>query len=295
MAIKIILNPYADRWRAKAKLAEIEAAFTAVSLSYDLTVTEYPGHGIELAYTAVQDGADAVIAAGGDGTINEVINGVLQAAGKEPTVPFGILPIGTANDFSDLVGIPRDIEACVRLIAAGNTRQIDAGRVNERYFINNCAVAMEPMVTIENIKMTHFSGVLRYVVALFRALVKLKAWQMEIEWDGGGYKGPVYLLSVCNGPRTGGFYMAPDALVDDGLFDFVFAPQVPKRTVLSVLVRLLNKTHIYHPAITYERTSHLTLTSRPGTPIHADGELFGESETAVSYELLPAKVTLLIL
>ncbi len=294
MTIKVILNPYANRWGAKARLTEIEAVLTAVSLPYDLTITETPNQAIDVAYEAAQAGYDAIIAAGGDGTINEVINGVLQAAGTGPTVPFGILPIGTANDFSDMIGLPHDLAACAGLFAAGKTRQIDAGRVNERFFINNCAVAMEPMVTIENIKMTRFSGTLRYVAALVKALVKLKAWEMKIEWDGGGYEGAAYLLSVCNGPRTGGFYMAPDAVFDDGLLDFVFAPEVPKRSVLAILVRLFNKTHIYHPAVTYGKTTSLSLTSRPGTPIHADGELFTESETAVTCHILPGKVTLLV-
>jgi len=294
MAIKVILNPYANRWGAKARLAEIEAALTAVSLPFDLAITETPNQGMDMAYEAAQAGYDAVIAAGGDGTINEVINGLLKAAGAGPTVPFGILPVGTANDFSDLIGLPRDLEACANLFAVGNTRQIDAGQVNERFFINNCAMAMEPMVTIENIKMTRFSGTLRYMVALVKALMRLKAWEMKIEWDGGGYEGASYLLSVCNGPRTGGFYMAPDAIFDDGLLDFVFAPEVPKRTVLAILVRLFNKTHIHHSAVTYGKTTSLSLTSLPGTPIHADGELFTESETAVTCQILPGKVTLLV-
>ena len=294
MAVKVILNPYANRWGAKARLAEIEAALTAVSLSYNLTITDSPNQGIDVAYEAAQEGYDAIVAAGGDGTINEVINGVLRAAGTGPTVPFGILPIGTANDFSDLIGLPRDLEACARLFAAGKTKQIDAGQVNERFFINNCAMAMEPMVTIENIKMTRFSGTLRYVVALVKALIRLKAWGMKIEWDGGGYEGASYLLSICNGPRTGGFYMAPEAIFDDGLLDFVFAPEVPKWTVLAILVRLFNKTHVHHPAVTYGKTTRLSLTSQPGTPIHADGEVFTESETAVTCQIHSGKVTLLV-
>ena len=189
--------------------------------------------------------------------------------------------------------MPRDLDACAAIIAAGITRQVDAGRVNERYFINNCAVAMEPLVTIENIEMTRFSGTVRYLVALVKSLLKLQAWQMDISWDDGGYSGPAYLLSVCNGPRTGGFYMAPDAKIDDGLFDFVFAPKVPKRTVISILLRLFIKTHIFHPAVTYGKSKRLSLTSVPGTPIHADGEVIARSETAVSFEILPNRVTLL--
>jgi len=293
MNVKVILNPYANRWRAGSRVAEVRAAFTAVGLTPDIVQTSQPREGITLAETAAAEGCDAVVAAGGDGTLNEVANGLLRAAGNGPTVPFGILPIGTANDFSDMVGLPRDLTQAARIIAAGKTRQLDAGRINDHFFINNCAVAMEPMITLENIRMKRLSGEIRYVVALLKGLVKLKAWQMELRWDGGGYTGPTYLLSVCNGPRTGGFYMAPEAAVDDGLFDFVFAPKVPKRTVLAILVRLFRKTHIFHPQVVYGRTTHITITSQPGTPIHADGEIIAEAATHIEYEILPGKLTLL--
>lgn len=293
MSVKVILNPYADRWNAQARRPQLEAALQAAGVDYDLVVTAGPGDGITLARTAVEEGATAVVAAGGDGTINEIVNGVLQASGDGPTLPFGILPVGTANDFYRMADLPLDLNASARVIAGGKTRAIDAGLVNERYFINNSAVAMEPMVTIENIRMKRLSGEIRYVVALIKAILKLKAWQMDIRWDGGGYKGPAYLLSVCNSPRTGGFMMAPGAELDDGQFDIVFAPEVSKGTVLNVLVKLTQGKHIEHPKVTFLRTTQLSLTSEPGTPVHADGEVFTESATAVSYRILPGKVSLL--
>lgn len=295
MKVKIVLNPYANRWAAKAQVPQIEAAFRAAGIAYDLTVTAEVGEGIPVTEEAVRAGYDAIVAAGGDGTINEVVNGLIRAAAPgNPTLPLGILPLGTANDFSDMAGLPRDLKTAVQTIRDRHTWLIDAGRVNDYYFINNSAVAMEPMVTLENIKMKRFSGELRYIVALVRALVKLSAWQMEIAWDGGGYEGPGYLLSLCNTPRTGGFYMAPEAVMDDGLLDFVFAPEVPKRTVLAVLLRLLRGTHVYHPVVTYGRTTRLSLTSQPGTPLHADGEIIAEAVTVIDYQVLPDQVNLIV-
>jgi diacylglycerol kinase (ATP) len=297
MRVKIILNPYAKRWQARAQIPAVEAACRTVGLAYELAVTERPGHGIVLAEQAANEGFDAIIAAGGDGTINEAVNGLLRKSAGRPTIPFGILPLGTANDFPKMAGLPDGLEAGARVIAAGHCRQIDAGLVNDgttqRYFINNSAVAMEPMVTLENMKMTRLTGEVRYLVALGRAIAKLKAWQMRITWDGGGYEGPAYLLSVCNSPRTGGFPMAPGATIDDGRFNYVFAPEVPKRTVLAVLVRLMQGKHIYHSAVSYGETTRLSLESRPGTPIHADGEIISEAAATVHYEILPGIVTLL--
>ncbi len=293
MRVKVILNPYANRWRAKAQAPAVAAAFRAVGVECDLALTDGPRHGDELAAAAAVGGYDAVIAAGGDGTINEVINGVLRAAGDGPAVPFGIVPLGTANDFALMAGLPLTIDESVRVIAAGRTRPIDAGRVNERFFINNSAAAMEPMVTLENIKMKRLSGELRYIVALLRALARLKPWTMTLTWDGGGYDGPAYLLSVCNSARTGGFMMAPGALLDDGQLDMVFAPQVSKGQVVSILLKLMRGEHIHHPAVTFCRVTAIDVTSRPGTPLHSDGEIFAEAAEIVRYRVLPGKVSLL--
>lgn len=302
MKIKIILNPYANRWGAGAKAEIVSAAFSAVGLEYDLAMTQGPGEATELAIRASMDGFDAVVAAGGDGTVSEVVDGLIQATPRlGQTLPLGIVPIGTANDFSDMSQIPRELLAAARIVAAAKTRQIDVGHVSplgepefpSQNFNNNSAVAMEPMVTLENIKMKRLSGEIRYMVALVRALIKLKAWHMRITWDDGSYEGPTYLLSVCNGPRTGGFYMAPEAKMDDGLLDFVLAPEVPKRTVLAILGRLLRGTHLEHPAVISGRTQKLEIHSEPGTPIHADGEIVAEAATGVSYQLSPGKLTLL--
>jgi diacylglycerol kinase (ATP) len=294
MHVRVILNPYANRWGAQRKLPLVESALAEGGVRADIAVTSAPEVAIALARQAALDGYDAVVAAGGDGTVSEVVNGLIQASGDGPTVPLGILPIGTGNDLNDMSGMPRVLSDSVAIIAGGHTRQIDAGRVNDRYFANNCALAMEPMVTIENIKIKRLSGNTRYLVALVRALLKLKAWQMHIRWDDGEIEGPMLLLSVCNGPRTGGvFMMAPPAEFDDGLLDFVYAPDMPRAKVLAILPKLFNGSHLQHPLVHHGRTRRMLVESTPGTPIHADGEVIAEAERRVEYEILPQKITLL--
>jgi diacylglycerol kinase (ATP) len=294
MHVRVILNPYANRWGAQRKLPLVESALAEGGVRADIAVTSAPEVAIALARQAALDGYDAVVAAGGDGTVSEVVNGLIQASGDGPTVPLGILPIGTGNDLNDMSGMPRVLSEAVAIIAGGHTRQIDAGRVNDRYFANNCALAMEPMVTIENIKIKRLSGNTRYLVALVRALLKLKAWQMRIRWDEGEIEGPMLLLSVCNGPRTGGvFMMAPPAEFDDGLLDFVYAHDMPRAKVLSILPKLFNGSHLQHPLVHHGRTRRMLVESTPGTPIHADGEVIAEAERRVEYEILPQKITLL--
>ncbi len=292
MKVKVILNPYANRWKAQQRNNELKSALGIAGFAYDLVFTEAPQHGIELAKTAVSEGYDAVIAAGGDGTISEVVNGLLRAAGDGDALPLGILPMGSANDFSDLLGLPRDLTAAAQLIAAGNTRKLDAGRVNDHFFLNNSAVGMEPMVTIKSQKIKHISGNMRYMAALARTLVRLRSWRMKIKWDDGSYEGDGILLSMCNGPRTGGFPMAPGAELNDGLLDFVFAPKMPKITLVNVLRRLMKGSHITHPLITFARTTRLTIESEPGLPLHADGEILGTDINSITFQVLPSKITL---
>jgi diacylglycerol kinase (ATP) len=291
--IKVILNPYANRWGARSKIDTVSAMLSGGDITADLTVTQAPGEAIAVAESAVNQGYDAVIAAGGDGTINEVINGILRATPQGPTIPFGIIPLGSANDFNLVAGLPGTVPEAIEVIRAGHTRQIDAGKVNERYFINNSAIAMEPTVTMESWKIKRMAGEARYLVALARALTRLSAWFLEVAWDGSQFRGPAYLLSVCNSERTGGFTMAPGARIDDGMLDFVIVPEVPKVTFLHLLLRLLQGKHTSHEKVTFARMTGMMITSDPGTPVHADGEVFSTSETRFIYSILPAKVTLL--
>jgi diacylglycerol kinase (ATP) len=278
------------------------AACDQAGLEADLALIPAAGKGAQEAMLASEGGYDAVIAAGGDGTVHEVVNGLITVAGDGPddgpTLPLGVIPVGTGNDFNDMAGLPRDLLSAAQIIASGQTRQVDAGRVTvdgvTHYFDNNCALAMEPVVTIENVSMTRLSGNIRYVVAVIKSLAKLNAWPMRVRWDGGGYEGPIVLLSICNSPRTGGlFLMAPQAKMDDGLFDFVYAPDLPLRQVIALLPRLVRGTHVKHKKIVYGRSARLTVECERGSPVHADGEVLSDSARRFTYEILPGKITLL--
>ena len=308
MKIKVILNPYANGVRAGRRSAAVRRALAAAGLQYDLTVLRRPGQAREEALVAAATRYDAVVAAGGDGTVNEIVNGLLVAAGERATCPLGILPLGTGNDFSDMIGLPRDLVMASRIIASRHTRQIDAGWVSYtagkatgpslwrgHYFDNNCAVAMEPVVTLEARHFRRLSGSLRYMAAMLSSLRKLTAWHMDITWDGGRIQVPTYLLSIANTPRTGGlFSVAPGACSDDGLLDFVVVPEVSRHEVLPILTRLLRGTHLRDSRVVSGRTRHLVVNSRPATPLHADGEVLTRSARNIHVQVLAGKLTLLM-
>lgn len=299
MTAKIILNPYASRWMAQKRLPEAEAALKAAGIEFDVIVSDYPGHGIELAATAVEDGFDPVIAAGGDSTYNEVANGLVQAAGSQPSkTKFGILPMGTANDLAANLGIPEDLNVAASIIAAGKNRAMDVCQVNERYFVNNSALGMETAITVIQMNMKRVTGVFRYILATLVGIARNPQWHMKLEWDDGEYEGPVTLVSVGNNPRTGGvFYTVPHADPFDGKLSFIFGSAPTRRQIIKLLPRMFKpgEGNIAElPVIQEIHSKWLKVQTNPGTPVHSDGEVFDFNIQEVEYKVLPGKLPTLI-
>ncbi|MCB0165951.1 MAG: diacylglycerol kinase family lipid kinase [Anaerolineae bacterium] len=291
---KIILNTHGGLLKSQAKIDQVEQALHTVGLDYQLAITERPDHGLALAQQAALEGWPVVVAAGGDGTINEVVNGLMQANPAEQTSLLGIIPLGTGNDLADALEIPRDVTAACRRLAAGNTRQIDLGLVNGRYFANNSAVGLEPVVTVAQNEM-RYAGSSRYMLAAIKTIMTAQSWSMRIKWDHGIYEGPVTLVSIGNNTRTGGaFYMTPKACLDDGLLDFVYAVGMSRWQLLRLLPKTLSGRHINHPLVTYQQTKVLSITATPPTPIHADGEVFERQAIEINYQIFPKKLQVIV-
>jgi YegS/Rv2252/BmrU family lipid kinase len=292
---KIIVNPYAGRWKAQAAIPDIERACRKIGQAYELVVTEGPNHGIELAREAALAGFSPIVSAGGDGSISEVVNGLMQAAGDEVAVPLGVIPLGTADDFADMLGLEKEVEAACRVILAGHTRVVDVGCVNGRFFDNNSAMGLEPMVTITERRMKRIKGTPRYILAALKAIVNHEPWHVRLVWDDGEYEGMAALVSVGNTRRTGGaFWMTPRAEPDDGCLDFVFAGELGRLKLLRLLPNTFDGSHVERPEVTYVRTTRLTIECDPPTPIQADGELFDLSATHIEYTILPGQLRLIV-
>lgn len=300
MTAKIILNPYSARWNALKRRPEAEAALQAAGVAYELAVSEYPGHGIELARQAVLAGFGPVIAAGGDSTYNEVINGIVQAhAGQAVHTHFGILPMGTANDLAANTGIPLDLAQAAQIIAAGHTRRMDVCQVNERYFVNNSAIGLETTVTvIQSEEMKRVKGIVRYLLATLVAIWRNPQWKMDIVWDEGEYHGPATLVSVGNGPRTGGiFYTVPHADPFDGKISFIYGVVPTRLGILRALPKIMRPAEgniSEHPAVHEFHTGHLRIHCQPSTPAHTDGEVFDKAIHDLEYRILPGCIPMLL-
>jgi diacylglycerol kinase (ATP) len=292
---RIIVNPYAGRWKAREAIPAIERACREIGLDYTLVQTEGPGHGIALAAEAVRAGCSPVVAAGGDGSISEVVNGLLRASGGGPTVPLGIIPLGSADDFADMLDLDKDVAAACRTLQAGRTRAVDVGCVNGRYFDNNSAVGLEPLVTLRQAAMERIKGTPRYIVAALLTILRHRPWQARLAWDDGAYEGPLTLVSVGNTRRTGGaFWMTPRAEFDDGWLDFIFAGAVGRGRLFRLLPMTFDGRHVEQPEVHYHRTTRLTIECHPPTPIQADGEVFERAATRIEYTILPGVLRVLV-
>ena len=303
MTAKIILNPYAGRWKGMRKRGEIESAMKAAGIDYDMVLTEAPNHGVKLAFQAVKDGFSPIISAGGDGSFSEVMNGIVKAATEEQAEPppLGLLPLGTANDLMVNLRIPTDIQAASHTIAAGFTRHIDLGEVTasdlsgsvqrKRYFDNNSAIGLEPNITLiqQRIKVLH--GISRYLVATLIGIVKNPQWSMRLQWEGGEYSGPATLVTAGNNPLTGGiFYMAPHADPYDGKLNCVFGSVASRLKILQILPKTMKAgpgNYVEHPAIHEINVSWLKIHTDQPTPLHADGEIQFEATQDIEYRVLP--------
>jgi diacylglycerol kinase (ATP) len=291
MTAKVILNPYAGRWQAKERVNEAESALREVGVDFDLEVTNGPGHGILLAEQAVQQGFNPIIAAGGDGTYSEIINGIARANDNDGSIVFGVLPLGSANDLADNLGLPKDLSAAAQVIANGQVQMMDLCRVNDRFFDNNAAIGLEPYITLIQERITRLKGTFRYLTATLMGVRDKPQWEMALEWEGGEYSGPITLVTVGNSPRTGGiFYMTPHANPFDGLLTFVYGFMPTRRKLLSLLPRTLKPdegSYVEHPSIHEVTSPWLRVRSVQPTPAHADGEIISKEIHDLEYRVIP--------
>lgn len=299
----IIVNPTAGKGAAKRAIPEIETYLNNLGVDYDIILTEYPGHAIGLAEEAGSNGYDIVAAAGGDGTSNEVINGLMQARnGSQATAKLAVLPVGRGNDFSFSMGVPQDLESACALLLNGKSRKIDIGYLigghypEGRYFGNGVGIGFDTIVGFEAAKLPPFiSGVPGYLIAALKTIfLYFDAPLLRIEVDGETIEQNCLLVSMMNGRRMGGSFMfAPDSKSDDGLLNLCIARQVTRGQVLGLFPKVMSGTQESHPAIRMPTGSRIKVEALVGTlPVHADGETICEAGQVLEVEVLKQQLDL---
>jgi YegS/Rv2252/BmrU family lipid kinase len=293
---KIIVNPVAGVNRSTFRQWPlIKSLLLQNGLSFDYQYTEGTGHASELSRLAAGDGYRFIVAVGGDGTIHEVANGLLNST-NAATTTLGIISTGTGNDFIRSLGIPRNyIKACKHV--TGDRRSlIDVGLVEfskngkdaRRYFINGAGVGFDAEVTEAGKSIPRFMGnTLPFVLALLRTLPGYRNKEIRMNIDGREEARRVLSVVVSNGAYFGGgMRIAPEAELCDRRLDVITIGDVGKAELLQVFPRVYKGTHITHPKVRMEKAEKITIECDKRILLQADGELLGEGP--VTFQILPA-------
>ena len=249
---------------------------------FEIILTKGPGDALEIARGLPLGEDDATVAAGGDGTCNEVANGLLTRPVPPAAPPiFGVLPVGRGNDFSATPKIPTDLEQALDVLVAGKLRPLDAGMVrggffpDGRYFVNGIGIGFDTKVGFEAAKMKIKSG----ISYAFGAIITLVRYEpspvIQIHYDGKEITLPAAIVSIVNGRRMGGiFFMGPNALLDDGLLDICTVHHQSTRfKLLKVLLRYPKGTQSECEGVNLDRGTHFHLKAlEGGMAAHCDGE-----------------------
>ena len=307
---KIIVNPTSGRGYGGEAIPQIERMLSEYNLDFDLVRTERPWHAAELAQEAATAGYDVVVAVGGDGTANEVLNGLMRAkrvsesASRREECAMGILCVGRGNDFAYGMGIPADLEEGCRALAQDHRRTVDVGRVvggqypEGRYFGNGVGIGFDAVVGFEAVKMTRLTGFPSYIVAVLKTVfLYYQAPLAKIEYGGETITQPALMISIMNGQRMGGgFYMAPEGKPDDGLFDLCIAHEVSRSRIFGLIPHFMRGTQATQEPIKMEQARKVVVTAVEGVlPAHADGETLCIEGQRLEMELLPRQIEIICL
>jgi len=293
--VKFILNPNADlgrAWQMASDLRPLADEFGGA----DWAGTVYPTHATEIARQAAEEGYELVIAAGGDGTVHEIVNGLMQVpAERRPRL--GIVPLGSGNDFSHNVGIERDPASALRQAFSGQPCRVDIGRlVDERgrteYWDNTLGIGFDATVTIRSRRFHFLHGFMIYLVAVLQTIIlNHEAPRFVVVCDGESWEDELLLLVLCNGPREGGgFFVAPEARPNDGVGNFTAIRRVSRPMMLRLIPEVMNGTHGRFRQVRMGSFQTLEVKADRPLVIHADGEIysgFGMDTRQLAIEMLP--------
>lgn len=295
----MIFNPESNHGRSWQAVADLRAMVDTLG-GADWRGTEYPGHAAEIAAEA--RGYDTVIGLGGDGTIHEVVNGLMQIPEAERPA-LGLVPVGSGNDFAFALGVKvENLQAVMRNALTAEPRVVDIGKITDgkgrsEHFTNTCGMGFDAAINIRTRKIKFFTGFFMYLAATLQSIAgNFEAPHCKVTYDGGTLDQPLLMLTVGNGPREGGgFKTTPAAQVDDGMLNFVYVGPVTQFRMLQLLPKFMNATHVTEPDVKLGTTTRLRLTADRALPIHIDGELFAPYEAnvrEVEIEIVPRAICL---
>lgn len=296
----LLANPASGSGAGARTLPRLEVALRDAGIPHRTWVTEAAGDGFRLGRRAAEEGVQRVLCVGGDGTIHEVVNGLLAAGGQLPEV--GVMPLGTGNDFYRIVGAPKDIAGVIGVLRHGQVRRVDVGRVSwdgqERFFVNLMGVGLDVEVLLRRERVRWLSGMAQYLAALATAIVRYRPIEVEVEVeDAEPIREPTMLSAVTVGPSVGGgFMLNPTAEADDGFLDLCFIRRLSLLQVLRYVPRVIRGSHEGLDGFHFRRFKRARFAAKGGRPLpfELDGELMPASSTPIEISVLPGALGVLV-
>ena len=301
--ILLIINPNASKGRGRKRAQEIKDSFKAYGRQCTVAYTRGPGHASLLARKGVLYEYRVIIAAGGDGTVNEVLNGIMSSDAPE-SVTMGIIPIGRGNDFAWFAGIPENINRAVGLVISEEAKPVDVGicrgpdHPEGMYFFNGAGFGFEPAVNFRAMGYRHLNGMPSYVMAFFYILFHFpKPRHAHLTIDGEEISFDTQQISVCNGRRMGSsFILAPKASITDGMFDIMYTvrPFSGRGEILRAAFSFLRGSHVSDSSdFFYGKARKVRIEVSEGIEAHCDGEVYSRSGSRFDLEIIPGAVRLI--
>ncbi len=286
--LAIVYNPAAGRGRAGSAAGVLRGMQPAASRAR-WVATERPGQAADLAESLAHEGVDAVAACGGDGTVHEVLQGLMRIpAERRPRL--GVIPLGSGNDFAWACACAMDPGSSLeRLLGEGYEARIDVGEVEDgqgrsAFFGNSAGMLLDAAINIESRCIRWPGGFARYILAALRGISRsLEPWRVRLTFDGDAMpERDLSMLTVCNGGREGGgFHVLPDARNDDGFLDAVTVGAMGRAGMLRLLPRVMKGKHLADDRVWTRRFTELVVESARAIPVHLDGELWAPYEADV--------------
>lgn len=278
MKILLIYNQHAGHGHAGKLLPEVETAFNNNNIEFDIQFTNYPGHGVEIVKSTNLEKYDGLVAAGGDGTLFEVINGYYQNPAAN-NIPIGVLPVGTGNAFArDLNLDNTKWKEAVEIIAGKKTKKVDVGKFHthgqDYYYLNILGLGFVADVT----KIAHkikFFGNIAYTFGVLIRTIFLSTDKMSFEIDGQKFERDCTFVEISNTRYTANFLMSPNAVIDDGLLDVTIAGKFNRRKLLKCFPMIFTGEHINLPEVETFQAKSIKINSANPKILSPDGELIG--------------------
>ena len=302
-AMRVIVNPVAANGAVGKRWPQMRDILQAEGGQFDASLTKGPNHAIELAREALSAGYRTIVAVGGDGTLNEVVNGLVNEGRVDPKVNLGIIPSGTGADSVRTLGIPPDYRtACHRLLCSqpgcidlGVITCVSEGREVRRYFLNVAGLGFDGEVAERtNRSSKALGGTLPFLSSLFVKLLTYQNKTVEITLDGQQrLQQKANSVLVCNGRYAGGgMHIGPHAALDDGLFDVIVIGDASRLEIVANLPRIYRGTHLSHPKVDEYRAREVRVQARERMFLQADGELIGEAPA--TFQIIPQALHVLV-